>query len=247
MAKVLHPIDSTHSLYQFTDGFLFGTDAVLLSGFVHPRKNAVGVEFGTGTGIIPLLLSIHKEFKKIYAIEIQEEYANLARENIARNGFEDKVEILCGDLKEAGKLIPFYCDFVFTNPPYMKRDSGEKNEDEKKRIARHEIHCDIRDICRSAASLLQDKGEFYCVYRLDRMAELFEAMKKEKLEPKNIVFVTPKPDSAPDLILVRGVKGARPSLKSRPPFVIQDEFGVRTKETEILYETGYLNEEKKEG
>ena len=82
MAKVLHPIDSTHNLYQFTDGFLFGTDAVLLSGFVNPKQNAVGVEFGTGTGIIPLLLSIHKDFKKIYALEIQEEYALLAKENI---------------------------------------------------------------------------------------------------------------------------------------------------------------------
>lgn len=241
MAKVLHPIDSTHNLYQFTDGFLFGTDAVLLSGFVNPKKNAVGVEFGTGTGIIPLLLSIHKDFKKIYALEIQEEYALLAKENIALNGFEEKVEILCGDLKDAKKILPFYCDFVFTNPPYMKRDSGEKNEDPKKRIARHEIFCDIGDICRAASSLLQDKGDFYCVYRLDRMAELFEAMKKEKLEPKNIVFVTPKPDSAPDLILVRGVKGAKPSLKSRPPFLIQDEFGNRTKETEILYATGRLN------
>ena len=79
------------------------------------------------------------------------------------------------------------------------------------------------------------------------MTELFSAMQKEKIEPKNIVFITPKPDSAPDLILVRGVKGAKPYLKSRPPFVIQDEFGNRTKETEILYETGNLNPIKKEG
>ena len=105
MAKILQPLDSTHNLYQFTDGFSFGTDAVLLSGFIHPKKNAVGVEFGTGTGIIPLLLSIHKDFKKIYALEIQKDYADLARENILLNGFEDKVEIIHGDLKEVKKHI----------------------------------------------------------------------------------------------------------------------------------------------
>ncbi len=240
MAKVLQDVDENHKIYQFTEGFSFGTDAVLLSGFVQPRKNSVGVEFGTGTGIIPLLLSMHKEFQKIYALEIQSEYARLARENIAMNGFSDKVEILEGDLKEARRHIPFYVDFVFTNPPYMKKESGKVNDNEKKRIARHEIHCDIRDVCRSAASLLQDKGDFYCVYRLARMAELFSAMREFDLEPKNIVFVTPKPDSPPDLILVRGVKGANPELKSRPPFVIQDENGCRTAETNLLYEKGII-------
>ena len=240
MAKVLQDIDQTHKIYQFTEGFSFGTDAVLLSGFVQPRKNSVGVEFGTGTGIIPLLLSLHKEFKKIYALEIQSEYADLARENLAMNGFSDKVEVIKGDLKDVKQHVPFYVDFVFTNPPYMKRETGKVNDCEKKRIARHEIHCDIRDVCRSAASILQDKGDFYCVYRLARMAELFAAMTEFDLEPKNIIFVTPKPDSAPDLILVRGVKGAKPELKSRPPFVIQDENGVRTEETRLLYEKGII-------
>ena len=138
MSKILQSIDETHNMYQYSDGFSFGTDAVLLSGFVRPRKNSVGAEFGTGGGIIPLLLSIHKEFKKLYALEIQEDYALLAKENIALNGFEDKVEVICGDLKRAEDLIPFPCDFVFTNPPYMKKDSGKVNETEKKRIARHE-------------------------------------------------------------------------------------------------------------
>lgn len=240
MAKVLQELDPTHQIYQFTEGFSFGTDAVLLSGFVRPRKDSVGVEFGTGTGIIPILLSLHQEFKKIYALEIQHDYAELARENLAINGFSDKVEVIEGDLKRAKELLPFYVDFVFTNPPYMKKETGKVNDCEKKRIARHEIHCDVRDVCRSAAALLQDKGDFYCVYRLARMAELFSAMREFDLEPKNVVFVTPKPDSAPDLILVRGVKGAKPELKSRAPFVIQDENGSRTEETRLLYEKGIL-------
>ncbi|MBE6712320.1 MAG: SAM-dependent methyltransferase [Ruminococcaceae bacterium] len=240
MAKVLQELDESHRIYQFTEGFSFGTDAVLLSGFITPKKNSVGVEFGSGTGIIPMLLCMHKEFQKIYSLEIQRDYAELARENLSMNGFSDKVEVIEGDLKDAKSLLPFYADFVFTNPPYMKKESGRVNDNEKKRIARHEIHCDIRDVCRSAGSLLQDKGDFYCVYRLARMAELFSAMREFDLEPKNIVFVTPKPHSSPDLILVRGVKGANPELKSRAPFVLQDETGARTEETRLLYEKGIL-------
>lgn len=241
MAKVLQSIDDKHHIYQYTEGFSFGTDAVLLSGFVSPRAGSVGLELGTGTGIIPLLLSIHKNFGKIYALEIQEDYAALARENIALNGYEDKVEVILGDLKDVEKHVPFYCDFVFSNPPYMKSESGKQNDCEKKRIARHEVHCEITDVCRAAASRLQDKGEFYCVYRLNRMAELFSAMEQVKLEPKNIIFVTPKKDSAPELILVRAVKGAKPGLKSRSVFLLQDENGEKSAEAKILYESGNIS------
>lgn len=240
MAKVLHDLDGTHQLYQLTEGFLFGTDAVLLSGVIRPRKMSVGAELGTGTGIIPILLSIHKEFQKIYALEIQPEYAALARENISLNGFEDKVEVIEGDLKNAAELIPHPVDFVFSNPPYMKRASGAKSDDEKRAIARHEVKCDVYDVCRAASSLLQDKGEFYCVYRIGRMTELFSAMRSVGLEPKNLVLCAAKEGDAPNLILVRAVKGAKPDLKTRPLFIIQEENGEKSKECKLLYETGVL-------
>lgn len=241
MAKVLHDLDGKHRLYQFSEGFSFGTDAVLLSGIIRPRKNSVGAELGTGTGIIPILLSIHKEFGKIYALEIQPEYADLARENVALNGFSHKVEVVKGDLKKASDFLPVPCDFVFSNPPYMKKDSGAKNESEKKRIARHEVECDIRDVCRAAGSLLQDKGDFYCVYRIGRMTELFSAMREFDLEPKNLILVASKPCAAPNLILVRAVKGAKPDLKTRPVFLIQDKSGEKSEECKALYETGSIS------
>lgn len=241
MTKVLHDLNGKHKLYQLSDGFLFGTDAVLLSGIIRPGKNSVGVELGTGTGIIPILLSIHKEFQKIYAVEIQPEYAALAQENISLNGFSHKVEVVEGDLKRVKDLIPSPCDFVFSNPPYMKKDSGAKNESEKKKIARHEVMCDIRDVCRAASSLLQDKGTFYCVYRIGRMTELFSAMREFDLEPKNLILTAPKEKSPPNLILVRAVKGAKPDLKTRSLFIIQDENGNKTEECLSLYETGTLS------
>ncbi len=240
MAKVLHKIDSSHSLFQFTDGFSFGTDAVLLSGFIRCRKGQVGVELGTGTGIIPLLLSIHKEFEKIYALEIQHDYALLAEENIAYNGFSNKVEVIWGDLKNAKEHLPFFCDFVFANPPYMGKDTGRENENEKKRIARHEVFCTIREVCQAASDLLQDGGNFYCVYRTQRLPELFQAMQDVHLAPKDLVLVTPTPQSEPSLVLVRGVKGAKPGLMTRAPFLLQDLSGKRTPEALLLYEKGVL-------
>ena len=144
MAKVLHKLDETHSLYQYTDGFSFGTDAVLLSAFIRCRKGDVGVEVGTGTGIIPLLLSIHKEFRKLYALEIQKDYVLLARENVEWNGFSEKVEVVEGDLKEAAKLG--ICRALVTvhndNPASIRVAMKNGGELEKVTDARHLIWVD---------------------------------------------------------------------------------------------------------
>lgn len=240
MAKQLQELDATHRIYQFTEGFSFGTDAVLLSGMIRCRERQVGVEFGTGVGIIPILLCMHKKFRSITALEIQSEYASLARENLEMNGFSDRVKVLCADLKDAPRIIEKPCDFVFCNPPYMKKDSGKTNDNEKKRIARHEILCDITDVCRSASAILKDKGSFYCVYRTARLPELFCALRENMLEPKNMILVTPLPDSAPSLVLIRAIKGGSCELKTRAPFVIQNPNGQRTEETRLLYETGVI-------
>ena len=241
MQKVREQLNDKHFLYQYPDGFSFGTDAVLLAGFIRPRRRWVGVEFGTGTGIIPLLLAMHKDFAHVTALEIQEDYAALARENVAANGFEDRITVLQGDLKQAKELIGGPVDFVFSNPPYMKRDTGKENDNERKRIARHEVTCDLDDVCRAAASLLQDKGEFYAIYRTERLAEMIFSLKSVGLEPKTLVMVTPKPSSLPELFLLRAVKGARPGLRTRPAFIIQDENGEKSEECRLLYETGVLS------
>lgn len=234
-------LDEQHTIRQLTDGFSFGTDAVLLSGFIRCRAGQVGCELGTGTGIIPLLLSIHKEFRKLYAIEIQPEYARLAAQNLADNGFSDRVEVIRGDLKEAAALVGEKCDFVFSNPPYLKKNAGKENDSDQKRIARHEIFCDIFDVCAAASSLLQDKGNFYCIYRTERLSDLFDALRRSALEPKLIIPVQPKPDAEPSLILVRAVKAASPSLICRQPFVIGNDRGERSSECQRLYETGKLS------
>ena len=200
-------------ILQYGDGFGFGTDAVLLSEFIKPpHKNAFGVEFGTGTGAIPILLSQRCSFGSVTAFEIQEEYALLAEENIRRTGLSDKISVLCADLKKARELIPREADFLFTNPPYMKADSGRLNPDKKKLIARHEIHCTIDDVCQSAYRVLKSGGDFFAVYRTDRLCDLLCAMRKARIEPKELVTVDTKNDRLPTLCLVRGKKDGKSSM-----------------------------------
>ena len=50
-----------YKIIQNPSKFCFGMDAVLLSGFAQVKKDERALDLGTGTGIIPLLLSAKTE------------------------------------------------------------------------------------------------------------------------------------------------------------------------------------------
>ena len=81
--------------------FCFGIDAVLLSHFIKLKRNDTVVEFGTGTGIIPILLSGKSTFSKIYAFEVQADVADMANRSIILNQLEDKIQVITDNLKNA--------------------------------------------------------------------------------------------------------------------------------------------------
>ena len=90
-------------IYQDTERFCFGMDAVLLSGFAKAAEGAQVLDLGTGTGIIPLLLSAKTKAAHFCALEIQEESADLARRSVTLNHLDDKIDIITGDIREAGE------------------------------------------------------------------------------------------------------------------------------------------------
>ena len=116
--------------------------------------------------------------------------------------------------------LPSMVAVVFSNPPYMKDDSGKANNDAGRNIARHEIEGGIDEFCKAAAKILKHGGLFYCVYRPDRAIDLIASMRKHKLEPKRMTYVYPYKDSRPCLMLIESKKGASSSLFNTKPFII---------------------------
>ena len=136
-------------IIQKTDGFCFGMDAVLLSGFAAVKPGEHVLDLGTGTGIIPILLSAKTEGEHFTGLEIQEEIAGMAKRSVSMNGLEEKIEIVNGDIKEASRIFGAASfDVVTTNPPYMNDAHGLKNPTEVKAISRHEVLCTLEDVVR---------------------------------------------------------------------------------------------------
>ena len=212
-------VDESISLIQMINGFAYGTDAVLLAAYIRKMPNKTAVEFGTGTGIISLLCEKHGKFKKIYAVELQDEYFDLMKRNCALNN--SGIIPIQSDVRELKQSIfDGEVDVVFSNPPYMKTDSGKSNEDVGKNCARHEVAGGIDEFCKSASLLLKHGGIFYCVYRPDRAMDLLCSMRKYNLEPKRMTMVYPYVNSRACLMLVEAKKGGSCGLFNTKPFII---------------------------
>ncbi len=223
-------------IIQKTNGFCFGMDAVLLSGFASVKQGERAIDLGTGTGIIPILLSAKTEGKEFVGLEIQEEMADMAARSIAMNQIEDRVKIIRGDIKEAGTIfgrVSF--DVVTSNPPYMNDAHGLKNPDLPKAIARHEVLCTLDDVVRSAAELVRPGGRFYMVHRPHRLAELITTLKQYKMEPKRIKMVHPYQNKDANMVLIESVRGGRSMVKVEAPIIVYKEVGVYTEEICQIY------------
>ena len=225
-----------YQIIQKKNGFCFGMDAVLLSGFARVKQGEKAIDLGTGTGIIPILLEAKYEGEHYTGLEIQDEVAEMAARSVALNHLEEKVSIVKGDIKEASRLFGAASfDVVTSNPPYMNDAHGLKNPDLPKAIARHEVLCTLDDVAREAATLLRPGGRFYMVHRPHRLIEIITALTKYKLEPKRMKMVHPFVDKEANMVLIEAVRGGKSMIKVEAPIVVYREPGVYTQEIYDIY------------
>lgn len=225
-----------YEIIQHPGKFCFGMDAVLLSNFARVKEKERALDLGTGTGIIPILLTAKTEGQSFVGLEIQEESADMARRSVAHNRLEEKVEIVTGDIKEAAEIFgPVSFDVITVNPPYMIGQHGIANASDTKAIARHEVLCTLDDVLRESAKLLKPKGRFYMVHRPFRLAEILSKMVAAGIEPKRMRMVHPFIDKEPNMVLIEGLRGGNSRMTVEPPLVVYKEVGVYNDELLAKY------------
>lgn len=228
-------------LIQKPEGLTFGTDALLLAGYLS-GKSARGLELGAGSGIISFLLLTRKKVGEVTALEVQEDYARLTERNTALNGLSDCMKTVNIDLRDF-KGDESY-DAVYTNPPYMTVGSGLANAFSGKNLARHEVMGDIGDFCRCASASLKFGGKFAVVYRPDRLTDLLSAMARNKLEAKRMTFVHADTESESSMVLIEAKKGGKCGVKLTAPLIIyaDKEHKIYTEDMSYIMEYGSFPE-----
>jgi tRNA1(Val) A37 N6-methylase TrmN6 len=195
----------------------FGTDSLLLGEFARSAKNKTAADLCSGCGIIPIMLC---DARKIYAVEIQEEAAELLRRTVCENKL-DNIVVVCEDLRNTS-IERESLDLVTANPPYFVLDSGFERECESAKVARYESECTLDDVVKTAGYLLKYGGDLKMCMTASRLAECIGIMQSYKIEPKEVVLIGKgnPPDerytdggSAARLFLISGKKGAKSGVK----------------------------------
>lgn len=220
----------------------FGTDALLLAGYL--RRSRRAAELGAGNGAISLLAASRGKFSSVDGFELQPEAASLFERNIEKNNLGDRVRARCLDVRSLSSDPDFIgkYDCVFSNPPYMKADSGVACAAAEKQTARHETAGDIYDFCAAASALLKYGGEAVFVYRPDRLCDLLDAMRHSGIEPKRLTFVSSDAAHRPSMVLTAGKKGGAPGLFLSPFFFIEDGNGRKSADYDYLMKEGNFGE-----
>lgn len=222
----------------------FGTDAFLLADFAAPRHKDKVCDLGTGCGIVAVLMHISFSPKMIYGVDIQFQAIDQLKVTVQKNALDSIIPVFA-DLKTLWSDAPIgNLDVVTCNPPYKAASAGIESLSEAQRIARHEIMCDINDVCRAASRLLKFGGKLCLCNRPERLADVISAMKSNGIEPKEVRFVSKNPESAPWLFLISGRKGGKSFMKVLPQLYINGDGGF-SEELLKIYGGGKTNDFRK--
>ncbi|CQR72810.1 tRNA1(Val) (adenine(37)-N6)-methyltransferase [Sporomusa ovata DSM 2662] len=223
-------------LIQHPEEFCFSLDAVLLAHFASMRQNGVAADLGAGTGVIGLLL-LARGAAVVTGIELNPDLADMASRSAKLNGLEDRLLILNSDLRLVHDLLPGgNFELVVSNPPYRPVGGGYISPNDRVAMARHELTASLTDIVAAARHLVKYRGRFAMVHLPERLAEIMLTMCQAGIEPKRLQFVYPRVDKKPNMVLVEGIRGAKPGIDVLPPLVVYTTDGNYSENIMKLYE-----------
>jgi len=216
--------------------FRFGVDAVLLANYTVVRNRQNIIDLCSGTGIVPFILAGKTNANHITGIEIMDDMVEMANRSVKYNEMNGKIEFIQRDLKDVSFLKTFEkADIVTVNPPYKLKNSGIVNNNDKNAIARHEICCILEDVIVAAKVLLKSSGRLFMIHRPERLADIFCAMRKYKIEPKRIRMVYSNYEKPPSMVLIEGLNNGGVFLKWDPPLYIYNMDGSFSNEINKIY------------
>lgn len=232
----IHDLQNGLFIIQKSNGFRFGTDAVLLSHFALIKRNSLVADLGCGTGIISIIAAGLNDTCRIKAIDILEDMCDMARRSVALNGLEDRIEVLHGDVKDCCTVLSASVfDHVISNPPYYSDKSGKTPEDANKLSSKIEKNMDISDVCIAAKQLLKSRGRLSLVFPAWRYNDAVDCMRENTIEPKRVRFVHDTIKHPASIVLMDGVKQGGKELTVLPPLVLNNPDGSHTEEWHEIY------------
>ena len=193
------------------------------------------LDLGCGLGSVLFSLADVLPAARLVGVEAQEVSYALARLNLARSGFDDRITLVAGDLRDAGvrarlaDLGPF--DLVSGTPPYVPPGRSTPSPDAQRAHARIELRGGVEDYLATAAPLLAPGGRAVVCCDARTPARPLAGGRAADLRALTATQAIPRPGKAPLFsvwVFGRADEHCAGEVAWQPPFVARDEAGVRT-------------------
>ena len=207
------------ALRQPRAGYRAGVDPVLLAAAVPARAGEAVLELGCGAGVAALCLGRRVPGVGLVGIEVQADYAALARENAALNGIE--MEVVEGDLaRMPASLRARSFDHVIANPPYFRRETGTRAADTGREAALGEA-TPLAAWIEAGLRRLRPGGRFTLIQRAERLADLIAAFAGRRAA-LSVRPLAPRQGREATLVLLAAVKGGRAPFRLLAPMILHE-------------------------
>jgi len=166
-----------------------GTDAVLLGAIAEVENSGNILEIGTGCGVIALILAQRSQ-SQIDAIEIDEESARQAGENIRNSSWKDRITIIHSSLQDFILRSEERYDLVISNPPYFSRSL--KSSDKKRNISRHNDLLSFDELITGSTGAMSPGGSLWVILPVKESMDFIEKAMNYRLHLHLEMKITPK-------------------------------------------------------
>jgi tRNA1(Val) A37 N6-methylase TrmN6 len=224
-------LDGQVVLRQPAHGYRAGMDAVLLAAAIAAKPGESLMEFGCGAGAALICAAWRNPGTYLTGCEIDPAAADLARENVAANGFADCIEVEICDIATLG--AGQRGDQVFFNPPFFDDERALRAPRPEKRVAWLSGDAPLKIWIRAAARVLNARGKLTLIHRADRLGDILAALDKS-FGSVAIKPVHPRPDRPAKRVIVTARLGGRAPLVLLPPLVMHAEEGHSEQAEAIL-------------
>lgn len=207
-------------IYQDTDGYGFTQDSVLLANLASMNGKDTVLDLGCGSGVLGFLALAKKHVKSVVGLDVQQDVVDMCKKSVEHNHLEDRFDVRLGDVKDYKKILK-HGEFskVLCNPPYFKQTEAK----DERSTSRQESTATLEDFVSAGAFSLKFGGELWIVIKVDRLSALFGALGANRLEPKLMWLIYPKPSLDVDTVIVKAKKGGKVGLDTKTLYVMDDD------------------------
>jgi tRNA1Val (adenine37-N6)-methyltransferase len=201
-----------------------GTDAVLLGAWAKTYGVRHILDIGTGTGVIALMLA-QRCGAEIDAIDIDEQTAKEAKENVLNSPWKDRVHIHHISLQDFARMQDEKYELIVSNPPYFN-DSLPANEESRMK-ARHAIHLPFPDLIQATTKLLAKDGKFYVILPTREGEQFRELAEAKGLHLRRLTRVKTTPEKPEKRLLMQFGFTAKPQVSESILIIEKDNLNAQ--------------------